>query len=63
MNMGNMDLNSFTKLSDEERQAVVDYLHPIHVELEANLTNENVTLTVGLEQVLQGLGAEGYEFS
>ena len=63
MNMGNMDLNSFVNMSDEQRQVVVDYLHPIHVELEANLTDENVTLTIGLEYVLQGLGAEGYEFS
>ncbi len=60
--IGPMDLNSFTNMSKELRQEVCDYLHELHDSM-LPCTDKNETLLFGLEYVLQGLGAEGYEFS
>ena len=57
-----MDLNAFVDLSDEGRQHLIDWLDPFHKEMidEGNVKEE---LVMGLEQLLQALGAEGYEFT
>ncbi len=60
--MKRMDLNAFADLSDEAREHLIDWLDQFHAEM---LEEGNVkeALVMGLEQLLQGLGAEGYEFT
>ncbi len=64
MNIGNIDLNCFMNLPDPERKAVVEHLHSVHQGLSKDMRNGpniNMDLAIGIEWVLQGLGAEGYE--
>ena len=60
--MKRMDLNAFADLSDQTRERLSDWLEPFHEEMieEGGVSEE---LVMGLEQLLQALGAEGYEFS
>ncbi len=62
MNMNPIDLNCFTNLNDVERQQVIDYLDSCHTDMVED-GNTKKALLIGLEWVLQGLGAEGYEFT
>ena len=60
--MKRMDLNAFADLSDEAREHLITWLDPFHEEMvdEGNIKEE---LVMGLEQLLQALGAEGYDFT
>ncbi|KKL20036.1 hypothetical protein LCGC14_2459460 [marine sediment metagenome] len=59
-----MDLNILSDMSDETRQVLINYLHDMHGLLLSFVTSDEVTQYImDLEQLLQGLGAEGYEFS
>ena len=66
INIGDVDLNAFAKMTDEQREQVCVLLHPLHQYLAHKLEHapaEKLELVLGLEWVLQGLGAEGYEFT
>lgn len=61
-NVKPLDLNCFSNMSDEQRQHVVEFLDPMH----GDMVNEGCwpeDLVCGLEYILQGLGAAGYEFT
>ena len=67
--MHDMDFNQFM-FTDEQRRVLIERLHPIHEEWAKKLQDdvnrpsvEDILFTMALEQFLQGLGAEGYEFS
>lgn len=51
-----MDLNAFQQLTPESRARAI-------IAIEKNLRDHNDETQAALEYVLQGLGAEGYEFT
>jgi len=64
INVGHLNLNCFTAMSDVHRQLVANFLHEQHGIVECHIvTGEQAMLAQGLEWILQGLGAEGYDFT
>lgn len=59
--MNDVNYEALRQMSDEQRQMVIDYLNTSLQHMKER--SDNVELMMGLETLLQVLGAEGYEFS
>lgn len=56
--MNAMNLNALTEMTEEQRQAVIDWLGPKYDEL---IGARNTTdLEVGLDLILESIGREGH---
>ena len=68
--MKDLDLNALLQMTNETRTAVINYLDSQYkdlIDVQEGMTQEEKdedfkVLMIGLEQVLQCLGADGYNF-
>ncbi len=64
INVGSVDLNCFMSMSIVHRRLVAGFLHEQHGTMSQDITTgEQAMLVQGLEWILQGIGAEGYDFT
>jgi len=65
--MLNMNLNALLQLSDEQRQEVITFLDDWHADqiqrFKTTRIDPNEELLMGIEYVLEALGADGYQFT